>query len=74
MALKFEGRDDNLRRRDFIAFGERFGVRGAAVEAMLDRLCADALPWVGRVGEIGLDARKTSSLQRTMRKRLVDLG
>ncbi|MGE6756813.1 type II toxin-antitoxin system HipA family toxin [Corallococcus interemptor] len=73
MALKFEGRDDNLRRAHFIAFGERYGVNAKAVSVMLDKLCASAEPWLERLEEIGFDARKTDFLRRTMHKRLGEL-
>lgn len=74
MALPFEGRDDNLRRAHFVAFGERFGVRPAATEAILDRLCAAASPWLDRLPEVGLSERKTRHLRATMEKRLRDLA
>lgn len=41
---------------------------------MLDTLCADLEPWVGRLDEIGLDEKKTSDLRRTMKKRIADLA
>ncbi len=74
MALKMGSRDDNLRRRDFVAAGTQWGVRAAATVSMLDALCTSIAPWLTRVGEIGFDARKTADLQRTMRKRIVDLA
>ncbi|HSP79638.1 MAG TPA: HipA domain-containing protein [Myxococcaceae bacterium] len=74
MALKFEGRDDNLRRSHFLAFGARFGVKEVATAKMLDELCDRAVPWLGRLEEIGLDARRTAHLRRTLEKRREDLG
>ncbi|RKI04027.1 type II toxin-antitoxin system HipA family toxin [Corallococcus sp. AB038B] len=73
MALKFEGRDDNLRRAYFIAFGERYGVNAKAVSAMLDKMCVSAEPWLERLEEIGFDTRGTTFLRRTMHKRLGEL-
>lgn len=73
MALKLDGRDDNLKRPYLVAFGRRFGVREPAVHALLDEIAAATLPWVARLGEIGLPARKTASLRSLMLKRLRDL-
>ena len=74
MALSFDGRDDNLKRGGFVAFGERHGVRRAATEAILDELCDVAPVWIGRLEEIGLDAKKADDLARVMRKRRGDLA
>lgn len=74
MALSFDGRDDNLKRAGFIAFGERHGVRRAATEAILDELCDVAPEWIGRLEEIGLEPRKTSDLARVIKKRRGDLA
>ncbi|RKH54463.1 type II toxin-antitoxin system HipA family toxin [Corallococcus sp. AB050B] len=73
MALQFEGRDDNLRRAHFIAFGERYGVNAKAIGTLLDQLCTRAEPWLERLEEIGFDAHRTDFLRRTMRKRLDEL-
>ena len=74
MALSFDGRDDNLKRAGFVAFGERHGVRRAATEAILDELCDVAPEWIARLDEIGLEPRKTADLARVMKKRRGDLA
>jgi len=74
MALKLDAKDDNLGRAALVAFGERHGVRRAAVTAMLDELVLRARPVLSRLGEIGFDARKTKHLERSIAKRLGDLG
>ncbi len=74
MALQMDGRDANLKRHHFVAFGERFGVRAAATEHMLDELCTKLAPWTARVHEIGFDARATRHLDRTLRERLGQLA
>ena len=74
MALSFDGRDDNLKRAGFVAFGERHGVRRAATEAILDELCDVAPVWIERLEEIGLEPRKRADLARVMKKRRGDLG
>jgi serine/threonine-protein kinase HipA len=73
LALKFEGRDDNLARKDFIEFGKRFGVARVAVERRLDRITTQVAPFIPRVKEIGYDARVTAQLSELMKKRLADL-
>jgi serine/threonine-protein kinase HipA len=74
MALKFEGRDQDLRRKDFLAFGSRLGIRQPAIEAMLDKLVKKALPWADRLSQIGLDPKQTAHLERTMRSRYKQLS
>ena len=69
-----DGRDDNLKRAGFVAFGERHGVRRAATEASLDELCDVAPAWIDRLEEIGLEPRKTADLRRVMKKRRGDLA
>lgn len=74
MALTLDGRDDNLRRKGFVAFGERHGVRAAATLSMLDELCDEAPSWIARLEEIGLEEKRTADLARVMKKRRADLG
>lgn len=73
LALKFEGRDDNVKRKHFIEFGKRFGVAPSAVEARLDRLVSRAAPFIARVADLGFDARNTKLLADLMKKRSGDL-
>jgi serine/threonine-protein kinase HipA len=70
MALSLEGRDRNLRRRDFLAFGRRGGVLEPATSAILDDVVEGLAPQTTRLAEIGFDARTTRHLERTMAKRL----
>jgi serine/threonine-protein kinase HipA len=74
MALGFEGREDNLKRRTFVEFGERFGVRKEATIAILDELLASLRGAMGQLGRIGLDDRETRHLESTIKKRCGDLG
>lgn len=73
MALQFEGRNDNLKGRDFVNFGARFGVREAAVNRILSDLLQNSSAWIGRLGEIGLSEKQTSDLGKLMSKRADDL-
>ncbi len=74
MALKLDGKDDNLERAAWLAFGERHGVRRAAAAAMLDEIVESSRPYLARLGELGFDAKKTASLKRTLAKRLDDVS
>ena len=73
LALKFEGRDDNLTRAHFLEFGKRFGVAQPAIDARLNRLTTRAAPFIPRVKEIGFDPRRTRLMMELMKKRLADL-
>jgi serine/threonine-protein kinase HipA len=74
LAMQLEGRDDNVKRRDLLALGQRFGIRAAALHARLDRLLAAARPFRARLGELGYDARLTRALTAQLEKRLGDLA
>ncbi len=73
MALEFEGRNNRLRRADFVAFGARVGVPERAVNRRLDEIVDVVEEWTARVGQIGLDERTTARVERTMRERLADV-
>lgn len=74
MSLKMDGKDQRLSRNDFIAFGERVGLKSRAVEVMLDHLVAGVGKSTAQLGDIGLGAKKTRHLARTMQERLAKLG
>ena len=74
LALAIDGHDDNLNRAQLVAFAGRLGVRERAAVRALDQLCAAAPPWIGRLAEIGLDARRTTFLDGELRRRLADLS
>jgi serine/threonine-protein kinase HipA len=79
MALPLEGRDKRLGRDDFVAFGERVGVRRAATERMLSKLVSRLRRRLGAtdrpdLGAIGFDAKATRHLERTMQARCDALG
>lgn len=73
MALKLQGKDDNLRKGDFVDFGRIYGISEKATLEMLDALCNHAEPWIGRVGEIGFDTKTTEALQQEISKRISHL-
>ncbi len=74
MALAFEGREDHLKRKLFVEFGERYGVRRPATEAILDELAAVLRPAIGTLREIGLEERETRHLESTMKRRLAEVS
>ena len=74
LALKFEGRDDNLKRKNFIDFGKRFGVREVVTQDLLDQIYEDSPGWIDRLEEIGLGEKKTTHLRTVMLKRRTDLA
>ncbi len=70
LAISMEGRDDRVRARDFLAFGERVGVRPAATVRMLRTLVRSVGPWIDRLPEIGLPEKQTQHLAGVMQERL----
>jgi serine/threonine-protein kinase HipA len=74
LALSIEGRDDKLKREHLLAFGERIGLRRAAVEALIVGLSRHVAAAIPRLGEMGLEAKRTQHLERVMRARLDDLA
>lgn len=73
LALTFEGRDKNVKRRDFVRFGARFGVPEKATTARLDRLMKAARPFGERFGALGYDRRRTTQISTQFARRLKDL-
>jgi serine/threonine-protein kinase HipA len=73
LALSLEGRDDHVKRSDLVAFGERVGVRRAAVEHMLDDLCKRVRAGIVRLSEIGLPPKRTLQLEHAMKERIHEL-
>jgi serine/threonine-protein kinase HipA len=69
LALPVEGRDDNLVRSHLVEFGARIGVRERPILRALDRMCEGATEWSKRLGEIGLDERRTRFLTTELARR-----
>jgi len=70
LALPLEGRDDELTWKHFAAFGERNGVSPSSVRRVLTTLVKRLGPFAERVDEIGLEAKATRHLERTLVARL----
>ncbi|MEQ1736939.1 MAG: HipA domain-containing protein [Rhodoglobus sp.] len=74
MALSLEGRDDNVRLRDFVALAAREGVGERAVRRAVAQICTGCATWIEGAVAIGFDDRTTAHLIRTTRRRLADLA
>ncbi|HVF75874.1 MAG TPA: HipA domain-containing protein [Acidimicrobiales bacterium] len=74
MALQLDGRDLAFKRRYYVDFAARFRVPAPAVHHLLDRICDVVPAATERLGEIGLDDRRTEHLRRVMLNRREDLG
>jgi serine/threonine-protein kinase HipA len=73
MALMIEGRDDSIKRRDFIALGARFSIPLKVVNSMLDKLIKHIAPAIDNLAQIGFDEKKRMQLEKVMVKRGRDL-
>lgn len=73
MALPLDGRNDNLKRKNFIEFGKRFEVAPRAIEKMIDKTIKLSKPWMEKIDLIGLPRKETLFLKKTMKKRFTDL-
>jgi serine/threonine-protein kinase HipA len=69
MAIRVDGKDDNLRRRNYVAFGERHGIPAPAVGAMLDGLVTRSEPWLDRLHEVGWPEPVRDRVGRSIRTR-----
>ncbi len=72
-ALPIEGRDKKLKRKHFLNFGERIGIRPAATNRMLDSLLKGIDPHIAQLNTIGLATRKTTHLEKTITQRMRDM-
>jgi len=74
MALKIDGRNDNIRRATILDFAERFNLSGPAVQNMLDKLIKSFSSHCTILEKIPIIARQRTLLQKTIQKRLADLS
>lgn len=74
MALKLNGRDDNLKRKDFLQLAARFEVPKIAVIKMLDKLIRDFKKSYSVLAKIPMEEKKWTHLEKNILKRLKDLG
>lgn len=69
MAIKMDGRDDNLKRPRFSEFFHRYGLAEALLFKDLDRICDVAPRWIDRLSELGYDDKTTDKLRREIERR-----
>ncbi|PKL40223.1 MAG: hypothetical protein CVV41_19955 [Candidatus Riflebacteria bacterium HGW-Riflebacteria-1] len=74
MALKIDGRNDNIKRATILDFAERFNLSGPAAQNMLDKLLKSFSSHCAILEKIPMTARQRTLLQKTIEKRLADLS
>lgn len=74
MAMKLDGRDDNLKRSNFIAFGTRLGVSDKAINQMLNRLLTKFKKHAHMLYTFPLTEKQKSLLKTVVKKRAEDLS
>lgn len=73
MALQLDGKDNRFRVRNFIDFGERFGVNEATLVGEIGRLAAKFEPLIERVAELPFEAKDIERAQGMMVERVAEL-
>ena len=73
MALKIDGRDDNIKRKIFIDFAERYGISRKAINSALDKLLERFIKHYQNFYSIEITEKKKSLLHRMITKRISDL-
>lgn len=73
MALKIDGRDDNIKRKTFVAFAQRYGISAKAINSALDKLLERFIKHHASLYSIEMLEKKKSLLQRMVIKRMGDL-
>jgi serine/threonine-protein kinase HipA len=74
MALRVEGRDDNIKSRDLVAVGERIGIPTGAVLLMLQKLTARVAKNLDTYDSLPFSEKQRTYLRETTEKRLRDLS
>ena len=74
MALKFDGRDDNIKRRYILNFCHRFQVPPKSVETMLNNLINKFSLNYRVLNKIPMPEKKWNLLEKTIHKRIIDLS
>jgi serine/threonine-protein kinase HipA len=74
MAIKLDGRDDNLKRKNFINFGELFGIPQTATGKMLDKLLQRFERHNAILYNIPMTDKQKKLLKKAIEKRFADLS
>lgn len=70
LALRMDGRDDNLQGRFLEGFGRRFGIPGSVVRRRLERIIDAVSRAVPQMASIGFRAEVTAKMTREIERRL----
>lgn len=73
MALKIDGRDDNIKRKTFISFAERYNISAKAINSAFDKLLERFIKHYQCLYLIELTEKKKSLLHQMITKRISDL-
>jgi serine/threonine-protein kinase HipA len=73
MALKLDGRDDNIKGHHLISFGERYGVSKKIVLSLIEELVDCMNSEKLKVDQIGLSDKKSDFLLKKLQERLLHL-
>ena len=73
MALKIDGRDDNIKRKTFIDFAERYKISAKAVNSALDKLLKRFANHYQSLFLIEMPEKKQNLLKKMITKRIGDL-
>jgi serine/threonine-protein kinase HipA len=74
MAMKVDGKNDNIKRKTIFDFARRFEIKEKAAKFMLDQLISDATQHHSLLFKIPMPDRKRLSLEKIIEKRLKDLS
>lgn len=74
MALEMDGKNQNLKRKNFVAFGQRFSVPAAATATMLDRLNKSFKKNLEMMFRIPLAKKKEKFLRQLFEERMKHLA
>lgn len=74
MALKIDGRDDNIKRKNIIEFANRFDVNSKAMNSAIDKLLKLYISHHHTLYEIPMEKNKMTILQTMIAKRIEDLS
>ena len=74
MALQFEGRDDNITKKDFLRFADSFGVREEVITRIVGSITKGMDSIISKVDSIGFSERETNHLRRSIEKRVKDIN
>jgi serine/threonine-protein kinase HipA len=74
MALKIDGRDDNIKRKTFVTFARRYKISEKAINSALDKLLKQFIKHHQALYLIDMTEKKKNVVQRMITKRIKDLA